>query len=98
WVAANLVAGFVAGFAASRACVGAPAWARYSAAVLGPSLLSLAFTLTTHTHGAVWLAAVATGGGSGLGCAVRDAVGRAGRTSTAAGEGGGRIETARRGG
>jgi hypothetical protein len=77
WVAVNLVAALVAGFAASRACVGAPAWARYAAALTGPVLLSLEFTLTTNTDGPVWLATVATAVGAGLGCAARDAVGRA---------------------
>src|SRR5262249_23101992 len=48
WVAVNLVAALVAGFAASRACVDAPVWARYAAASTGPVLLSLEFTLTTH--------------------------------------------------
>jgi hypothetical protein len=79
WVAANLIAALMAGFAASRASIGAPRPWRFAVAIAGPLALSLLFTLTTHTRGpsGVWLATLATAVGAALGCALRDAIGSA---------------------
>ncbi len=78
WVAANLVCGLVAGFAGARAATGAPRAVRYAAALAGPSLLALAFALTTDARDAsgLWLACVASVAGAAAGAALREALAR----------------------
>jgi hypothetical protein len=81
WELVCLACGLVAGFAGSRAALGAPRPLRYGAALLGPALLALVFALTTGARDAdgLWIAFVATVVGAAGGAMLREALARAQR-------------------
>ncbi len=81
FVLASLLAAVIAGFAGARFAFRAPRRARYAAAILGPTVISLVFAITSTAddQSARWLALVFSIAGSALGAVLQERVATAAR-------------------